>query len=64
MDRGRMEYGTRAQAHLPVHTAPEIDVNMVLNVHRNHRASSGLGEGGTWGMEMGEEGDYILTGQR
>ena len=34
-------------------------VNMVLiNVHKNHRAYLGLGEGGG-GMEVGEEGDYI-----
>ena len=29
---------------------------MVLNVHRNHEACNGRGEGG---MEMGREGDYI-----
>ena len=29
---------------------------MVLNVHRNHKAYSGLGEGG---MAVGGEGDYI-----
>ena len=34
-------------------------VNMVLNnVHKNHRAYLGLGEGGG-GMEVGEERDYI-----
>ena len=34
-------------------------VNMVLNVHINHEAYSGRGEGGRGGMEVGEEGDYI-----
>ena len=33
-------------------------VNMVLDVHRNHKAYQGRGE---WGMEVGEEGDYIPT---
>ena len=28
---------------------------MVLNVHRNHKACKGRGEGG---MEVGEEADY------
>ena len=37
---------------------------MVLNVHRNHKAYYGLGEGGVGGggdgsMEVGGEGDYI-----
>ena len=33
---------------------------MVLNVHRNHKAYQGRGEGGGGGgMEVGEEGDYI-----
>ena len=31
---------------------------MVLNVHGNHKAYQGRGEGG-WGMEVGDEGDYI-----
>ena len=31
-------------------------VNMVLNVHRNHKAYQGRGEGG---MEVGGEGDYL-----
>ena len=31
-------------------------VNMVLNVHRNHKAYSGWEEGG---MEMGEEGGRL-----
>ena len=31
-------------------------VNMVLNVHRNHKAYWGRGEGGEGGMEVGEEG--------
>ena len=36
-------------------------VNMVLNVLRNHKAYQGQGEGGgVGGMEVGEEGDYIL----
>ena len=30
---------------------------MVLNVHRNHKAYKGRGEGGR-GMNVGEEGDY------
>ena len=37
-------------------------VNMVLNVHRNHKAYWGRGEGGEGGeggIEVGEEGDYI-----
>ena len=34
-------------------------VNMVLNVHRNHKSYWGRGEGGEGGMEVGEEGDYI-----
>ena len=36
---------------------------MVLNVHRNHKAYQGRGEGGEGGeggMEVGGEGDYIL----
>ena len=32
---------------------------MVLNVHRNHKAYQGRGEGGEGGMEVGGEGDYI-----
>ena len=34
---------------------------MVLNVHRNHKAYWGRGEGGGAGMEVGEEGDYNYT---
>ena len=34
---------------------------MVLNVHRNHKAYEGRGEGGGRGMEAGEVGDYIYT---
>ena len=30
---------------------------MVLNVHKNHKAYSGRGEGG--GMEVGGEGEYV-----
>ena len=32
---------------------------MVLNVHRNHTAYKGRGEGGEGGMEVGGERDYI-----
>ena len=32
---------------------------MVLNIHRNHKAYYGLGEGREGGMEVGEEVDYI-----
>ena len=32
---------------------------MVLNVHRNHKAYQGWGEGEKGGMEVGGEGDYI-----
>ena len=32
---------------------------MVLNVHKNHKAYQGPGEGGEGGMEVGEEGEYI-----
>ena len=32
---------------------------MVLNVHRNHKAYWGRGDGWQGGMEAGEEGDYI-----
>ena len=34
---------------------------MVLNVHRNHKAYYGRGEGGggIGGLEVGGEGDYI-----
>ena len=34
---------------------------MVLNVHRNHEAYYGRGEGGGGGrgVEVGEEGDYV-----
>ena len=35
------------------------EVNMVLNVHRNHKAYWGQGEVGKWDMEAGGEGDYI-----
>ena len=34
---------------------------MVLNVHINHKAYQGRGEGGQGGMEVGEEGDYNYT---
>ena len=34
-------------------------INVVLNVHRNHKAYYGRGEGGKRGMEVGGEGDYI-----
>ena len=37
---------------------------MVLNVHRNHEAYLGRGEGGEEGMEMREEGDYIYLSLR
>ncbi len=33
----------------------QTQVNNVLNVHRNHN----LFIRGEWGMEVGEEGDYI-----
>ena len=36
-----------------------VYINMVLNVHRNHTAYSGQGEGGQGGMEVGGEGEYI-----
>ena len=41
-----------------------VSINMVLNVHRNHKAYYGRGEGwgrggGGEGIEVGEEGDYI-----
>ena len=40
-------------------------INMVLNIHRNHKAYNIRdGEkvwGGGGGMEVGEEGDYIYT---
>ena len=32
---------------------------MVLNIHRNHEAYQGRGEGGEGGMEVGEERDYV-----
>ena len=35
------------------------NLNMVLNIHRNHKVYQGWGEGGEGGMEVGEEGDYI-----
>ena len=31
---------------------------MVLNVHRNHKAYQGRGEGEEGGVEVGEEGDH------
>ena len=34
-----------------------MQVNMVLNVHRNHKAYKRRGERGEGGMEVGEEGD-------
>ena len=34
-------------------------VNVVFNVHRNHKAYQGRGEGGKGGMEVGAEGEYI-----
>ena len=37
----------------------EWQINMVLNVHRNHKAYYGRGEGGDGGMEVGQEGEYI-----
>ena len=33
-------------------------VNMVLNVHRSHKAYYGRGEGVEGGVEAGGEGDY------
>ena len=36
-------------------------VNMVLNIHRNHKAYLGGGDWGEGGMEVGEEGEYIYT---
>ena len=32
---------------------------MALNVHRNHKAYEGRGEGGGGGMVVGKEEDYI-----
>ena len=37
---------------------------MVLNVHRNHKAYLGWGEGGEGGVEVGDEGDYIQGSYR
>ena len=34
-------------------------VNMVLNVHRNHKAYQGRRDWGEGGMEVMEEGEYI-----
>ena len=34
-------------------------VNMVLNVHRNHKAYEGRGEGGEKVWRWGGEGDYV-----
>ena len=38
---------------------------MMLNLHRNHKAyqlgTGRRGDGGGGGMEVGEEGDYILV---
>ena len=34
---------------------------MVLNVHTNRTAYQGRGEGGEGGMDVGGEGDYILS---
>ena len=36
-------------------------VNMVLNVHRNHEAYCGRGEGGGWGRSWKGEGGIIHT---
>ena len=44
---------------MPESEAWSKSVNMVLNVHRNHQAFYGRGEGGGGGMEVGGEGDYI-----
>ena len=38
-----------------------VYVHMVRNVHRNHKAYKGRGEGGKGGMQVGEEGDYIYV---
>ena len=43
--------------HVPQQCSTEV--NMVLNVHRNHKAYWGRGEGGEGSMKVGEEGDYI-----
>ena len=32
-----------------------------LNIHRNHEAYQGQGKGGEGGMEVGGEGDHIIT---
>ena len=39
----------------------EVSINMVLNVHRNHKAYKGRGEWGEGGMEMEEEEEYNYT---
>ena len=41
--------------------ATHKQTNMVLNVHRNHKAYWGLGEGGEGGMEVGKEGRLLYT---
>ena len=47
----------------PIHSTDASSVsklvNMVLNVHRNHKAYQGRGEWGKGGMEVGDEGEYI-----
>ena len=34
-------------------------INMVLNVHRNHKAYQGQGESGEGGMDVGKDGHFI-----
>ena len=41
------------------HVILNKSVNMLRNVHRNHKAYWGQGEGAEWCMEVGKEGDYI-----
>ena len=41
-----------------VHTVSKHGTSWCFNVHRNHKAYQGRGEGGG-GMEVGRDGDYI-----
>ena len=64
MDGGRMGQRMRAQAHLPVHTAPVLcrpsssSSSMVLYVHRNRKP---IMDGGRMGQTMRAQAHSLFT---
>ena len=53
-ERKRFSFSTRANFQWIF-----SQINMVLNVHRNHKTLLGTGRRAEGGMEVGKEGDYI-----